>query len=134
MAYIIFLLLVFFLLGITAKVFFFFLGIFGKVLGFIFTLAGYLFVGILGVVGLGLREDGRHALLEELARDALDVIAVDQTQARESRDTEDVLELTQQLACLYVKTRLLLYIDAKDHEAPLGSSSRNDFMIRQAER
>ena len=42
MAYIIFLLLVFFLLGITAKVFFFFLGIFGKVLGFIFTLAGYL--------------------------------------------------------------------------------------------
>ena len=50
MAYIIFLLLVFFLLGITAKVFFFF----GKVLGFIFTLAGYLFVGILGVVGLGL--------------------------------------------------------------------------------
>ena len=54
MAYIIFLLLVFFLLGITAKVFFFFLGIFGKVLGFIFTLAGYLFVGILGVVGLGL--------------------------------------------------------------------------------
>ena len=54
MAYIIFLLLVFFLLGITAKVFFFFLGIFGTVLGFIFTLAGYLFVGILGVVGLGL--------------------------------------------------------------------------------
>ncbi|MBQ1788927.1 MAG: hypothetical protein II008_02010 [Oscillospiraceae bacterium] len=31
---------------------FFFLGIFGKVLGFIFTLAGYLFVGILGVVGM----------------------------------------------------------------------------------
>ena len=54
MAYIIFLLLVFFRLGITANVCLFFLGIFGKVLGFIFTLAGYLFVGILGVVGLGL--------------------------------------------------------------------------------
>ena len=43
-----------FLLGITAKIFGFFLAIFGKVLGFFFTLAGYLLLGVLGVVGLGL--------------------------------------------------------------------------------
>ena len=54
LAYIIILLLLFFLLGITAKIFGFFLAIFGKVLGFFFTLAGYLLLGVLGVVGLGL--------------------------------------------------------------------------------
>ena len=54
LAYIIILVLLFFLLGITAKIFGFFLAIFGKVLGFFFTLAGYLLLGVLGVVGLGL--------------------------------------------------------------------------------
>ena len=70
-----------------------------------------------GVVGLGLGEDAGHALLEQLARDALHIVAVHQPQPREAGDAQDLLKLMQKLARLDVKAGLLLNKDAIDHVA-----------------
>ena len=65
-----------------------------------------------GDVHLRLAEHDGHAALEELAVDALDVVAVDEAQAREAPHAQDGAQLAQQLLRLHVEARLLLHVDA----------------------
>ena len=68
-----------------------------------------------GDVGLRLREDRGHAARKELGRYALDVVAVDETQAAEGADAEERLELALERLCLAVEPSLFLHEDARDH-------------------
>ncbi|MFR3450827.1 MAG: hypothetical protein ACLTSX_03460 [Collinsella sp.] len=58
---------------------------------------------VVGEVDLRLGEHGGHAGAEQLSVDALDVIAVDDAQARERLDAQGVAKLGEQLLRLDVK-------------------------------
>ena len=73
-----------------------------------------------GAVGLGLGEDNRHALLEELLGDALDVVAVDDAQAGERRDAQHVPQLVAERPRLPVESVPFLNVDARDHRGHLS--------------
>ena len=69
-------------------------------------------------VNLRLAEHGGDALLEQLPRDALHVVAVHQAQALKRRDTQDAAQLVRKLLGLNVEAGLLLHIDAGNHGRP----------------
>ena len=73
-----------------------------------------------GAVGLRLGEDYGHALFEELLRDALDVVAVDDAQVRERRDAQHVPQLVAKRPCLPVESVPFLNVDARDHRGHLS--------------
>ena len=77
--------------------------------------AGLLGELVIGEVDLRLGEHGGHAGAEQLLVDALDVIAVDDAQARERLDAQGVAKLGEQLLRLDVKPGFLLYVHARDH-------------------
>ncbi len=83
------------------------------------------------VVRLRLREDRGDALGEELVRDALHVVAVEQAQAGDAGDAERVAQLVRELARLDVEPGLLLHVNARDHVGPTFLKKGN---IPQAER
>ena len=66
-------------------------------------------------VGLGLAEDGGHAGIEQLLRDALHVVAVDETQRLQALDAQNGRELGFQLLSLNVEPRLFLHVNARNH-------------------
>ena len=65
-----------------------------------------------GDVGLRLREDRGHAEREQLVVDALDVVAVDEAQAGDAGDAQQVAELALERLGLEVESGLLLDVDA----------------------
>ena len=69
--------------------------------------AGLLGELVIGEVDLRLGEHGGHAGAEQLPVDALDVIAVDDAQARERLDAQGVAKLGEQLLRLDVKPGFL---------------------------
>ena len=69
-------------------------------------------------IDLGLAEHGGNALIEQLLRDALHVVAVHQTQTLERGDAQDAAQLVRQLLGLNVEAGLLLHIDAGNHGRP----------------
>ena len=81
---------------------------------------GALRVGQLGerIVRLRFAEHGGHALLEQLVACALDVVAVDETDARERLDAKNALQLVQKLLRLHIEAGLLLNVDTRNHWFP----------------
>ena len=70
---------------------------------------------VVGDVDLRLAEHGGDAGAEELLVDALDIVAVDEPEARDALDAEDARELALELLGLDVEARFLLHVDARDH-------------------
>ena len=70
-----------------------------------------------GGVDLRLAEDDGDAALEQGLIDPLDVIAVDDAEARQATDTEDGAQLLCELLRLHVEARLLLNVGAEDHSS-----------------
>ena len=70
------------------------------------------------IVGLRLAENGGNALLEQLVACALNVVAVDETDAREAFDAEDGAQLVQELMRLDVEAGLLLNVNTRNHGFP----------------
>ena len=66
-------------------------------------------------VGLGLAEDGGHAGIEQLLRDALHVVAVDEAQRLQALDAQNGREFVLQLLSLDVEPRLFLHVNARNH-------------------
>ena len=76
-----------------------------------------------GHVHLGLGEHGGNAGIEKLLADALNVVAVDNANARQAAHAENLGELCLELLRLHVKPWLFLHVDARDHCCclPVGS-------------
>ena len=72
-----------------------------------------------GHVGLRLAEHRGHAAREQLFRDALHVVAVQQTQSRKPLDAHDVAQLVRQRLGRAVETGLLLHVDTRNHDPAL---------------
>lgn len=70
------------------------------------------------IVGLRLAENGGNALFEQFVACALNVVAVDETDAREAFDAEDGAQLMQKLVRLDVEAGLLLNINTRNHGFP----------------
>ena len=70
------------------------------------------------IVGLRLAENGGNALLEQFVACALNVVAVDETDAREAFDAEDGAQLMQKLVRLDVEAGLLLNVNTRNHGFP----------------
>ena len=73
-------------------------------------------------IGLRLAEHRGHALLEQLVRDSLHVVAVQQAQAFQTLDLQDVAEFAKQLLGFHVETGLLFNVNPGDHFFTFRSS------------
>jgi len=76
----------------------------------------------IGRVRLRFAEHGGNALLEQLVRNALDVVAVQQTQRFQILDEQDVAQFAKQLLGLHVEASLLFHVNPGYHAHTLSPS------------
>ena len=68
-----------------------------------------------GEVALGLAENGGNAAVEQIAVDALDVVAVQQADVVQGGDSQDVAQFSKQGLRFDIEARLFLNVNSVDH-------------------